>query len=410
MSAPTESQQRFLARLIELGFDDVRIAELAAKEPEPSREGSGRELREWLAAGLHADMQWMERSGEKRLDPQLVLPGARSIVMLGVSYWSQTIARFADAGAPRWARYALHEDYHDTMKPALVAAGKALEEIYGVVGTDYRYYVDTGPVLERRWAARSGLGFVGKNAMLISREHGNWLFLAAILTRVELTPDAPIRKSVTVPGVSPTDPPVGLLCGKCTRCLEACPTNAFVRPGVVDARQCISYQTIENKGVIPRALRAGIGNRIYGCDVCLEVCPWNRFAQAGRQLLLVARHDMAALSLSELLALSPERFAEVFRRTPIKRLKLVGLLRNACVVAGNSGDVSLQPQLVALAASHPLALVRAHAVWAAYRLGGGDKLDDARRQEQDSIVLAEYAAEAEASLALEGRDGRPQPT
>ena len=252
--------------------------------------------------------------------------------------------------------------------------------------SDYRYYVDTGPVLERSWAARSGIGFTGKNAMLISREHGNWLFLAAVLTRIDFEPDDPIKNDFR-----PRD--VGVLCGSCTRCLDACPTRAFTAPGVVDARRCISYQTIENKGVIPRELREGIGNRIYGCDVCLEVCPWNRFAREGRQMLLSARYDLADLSLAEILALTPERFAEVFRRTPIKRLKLVGLLRNACVVAGNIGDATLLPQLVSLAASHALPLVRAHAVWAVFRLGGGGQLAVAAAQEVEPMVLAEYAAE-----------------
>jgi epoxyqueuosine reductase len=239
-------------------------------------------------------------------------------------------------------------------------------------------------MLERSWAARAGIGFVGKNAMLISRRHGNWLFLASILTRVEISPDEPIRKKTS-------DATIGLLCGKCTRCLDACPTDAFAQPGVVDSRRCISYQTIENKGIIPRELRAGIGQRIYGCDVCLEVCPWNRFAQAGRQMLLTARHDIVQLSLRELLEMTPLRFAEVFRRTAIKRVKLGGLLRNACVVAGNSGDASLLPQLVRLA-SHELPLVRAHAVWAVRRLGGVDLLSEARAQEMDPAVLEEYAA------------------
>src|SRR5688572_8723308 len=220
--------------------------------------------------------------------------------------------------------------------------------------------------------------------MLISRRHGNWLFLATILTRIEFTPDEPVR-------INFREREIGLLCGRCTRCLDACPTNAFAAPGVVDARRCISYQTIENKGVIPRELRAGIGNRIYGCDVCLEVCPWNRFARDGRRLLLSARYDLAELSLAEILALTPERFAEVFRRTPIKRLKLAGLLRNACVVAGNVGDASLVPQLVALATSHVSPLVRAHAVWAVYRLGAGAQLEHAMVTESDPIVLEEYA-------------------
>jgi epoxyqueuosine reductase len=377
-------QEQLRQRLGALGFDAVRFAAVA-----PPVEGG---LAAWLGAGMQADMDWMQRSAEKRLDPQLVLPGAKSIVMLGINYWSRAQEAGSGAGKPTWARYALHEDYHDTVKPGLVAAGKALEEIYGIGGTDYRYYVDTGPVLERSWAARAGLGFTGKNAMLISREHGNWLFLAAILTRLELAADAPIRHNLEN-RKSKIENDVGLLCGKCTRCLDACPTDAFPRPGVVDARRCISYQTIENKGVIPRELRAGIGQRVYGCDVCLEVCPWNRFAQEGRKLLLVVRHDLAALSLPELLAMTPERFAEVFRRTPIKRLKLTGLLRNACVVAGNSGDASLLPQLVPLATQHPAPIVRAHAVWAVFRLGGGAQLAVARPQETDAGVLAEYGAE-----------------
>ena len=378
MSAQQEELRR---RLQELGFDDVRFASLA--EPPPSH------LREWLAAGMQGDMAWLERSADKRLQPELVLPGARSIVMLGVSYWSESLRRPSPGGGPpAWARYALHEDYHDTMKPALVTAGRLIEELYGAASTDYRYYVDTGPVLERNWAARAGLGFTGKNAMLISRRHGNWLLLAAILTRVELAPDEPVRKKLA-PGESGTD--VGLLCGKCTRCLDACPTQAFPAPGTVDARRCVSYQTIENRGVIPRELRPGIGQRIYGCDVCLEVCPWNRFAREGRRLLLAARGEIAELPLRESLALTPARFAEIFRRTPIKRIKLTGVLRNACVVAGNSGDASLLEPLLALAA-HDAALVRAHAVWAIRRLGGMSRLAALREREVDPVVLAEYDA------------------
>jgi epoxyqueuosine reductase len=333
-------------------------------------------------------MAWMERTVDKRADPSLVLAGARSVILLGVNYWPG--AEPASAGA-RWARYARYEDYHDTIKPGLVAAGRELEAL-GAAPEDYRYYVDTGPVLERGWAARSGLGFRGKNGMLISRRHGNWLFLAAILTRLDLAPDAPLRRK-PLPAADPE--PAGLLCGKCTRCLEACPTQALPEPGVVDARRCISYQTIENRGIIPRDLRRGIGDRVYGCDVCLEVCPWNRFAQAGRGVLLVARAELAGLPLAELLALTPERFAAVFRRTAIKRVKLAGLLRNACVVAGNTGDRSLLPQLAALAAD-AVPLVRAHAVWAVRRLAGAEArawLRDTRAKEADPAVLAEYAGE-----------------
>ncbi|MDI1249302.1 MAG: tRNA epoxyqueuosine(34) reductase QueG [Lacunisphaera sp.] len=374
-----EGQEReaLRSRLVALGFDEVRFAAVPA--------GGSTSLRDWLDAGRQADMAWLERTADKRMNPDLVLPGARSVLVLGVNYWSD-----ASTGNPRWARYALHADYHDTMKSGLAAAGQALEEMFGATATDYRYYVDTGPVLERGWAARSGLGFRGKNAMLISKNHGNWLFLAAILTRLDIAPDEPLRKK---PLPASGDEPAGLLCGKCTRCLDACPTQAFPAPGVVDARRCISYQTIEHKGIIPRELRAGIGTRIYGCDVCLEVCPWNRFARAGRQLLLSARPGIAALPLGELLQLTPARFAEIFKGTAIKRLKLTGLLRNACVVAGNVGGSDLLPALMALVA-HDAAVVRAHAVWAVRRIAGnaaGEWLRGAREEETDEAVRAEYA-------------------
>jgi epoxyqueuosine reductase len=395
MDAATQTgqQEELRRRLGELGFDDVRFVTLTS--------GHDDGLRAWLAAGMHGEMGWMERSVDKRTDPQLVLPGARSAIMLGVSYAGPAErdggvaapAQSLAAPRPTWARYALHEDYHDTMKPGLVAAGRLIEEMFGAGARDYRYYVDTGPVLERGWAARAGIGFVGKNAMLISRRHGNWLLLAAILTKVAFVADEPIRKRVENLATKRAGD-VGLLCGKCTRCLDACPTKAFASPGVVDARRCISYQTIENKGVIPRELRAGIGPRIYGCDVCLEVCPWNRFAQAGRKLLLAARGEIAEIALKEILELTPVRFAEVFRRTAIKRVKLGGLLRNACVVAGNSGDATLLPPLVRLAATHELPLVRAHAVWAVHRLGGGAQLAEARVAETEPMVRAEHAAEA----------------
>jgi epoxyqueuosine reductase len=244
-------------------------------------------------------------------------------------------------------------------------------------------------VVERGWAARAGLGFVGKNGMLISRRFGNWLFLAAILTTVELEPDMPLRAPAVDDGEA-----VGLLCGKCTRCMEACPTQAIPRPGVVDARRCISYQTIENKGAIPRELRAKIGAHIYGCDVCLEVCPWNRFAQESRRVLLVARDEIAHLPLRELLALTPERFAALFRGTAIKRVKLAGLLRNACIVAANTNAMDCLDELVRLA-GQGLPLVRTHAVWAVFTLVGKARADgllaSLRSTEADVQVLAEYA-------------------
>ncbi len=370
-------REKLREQLLALGFDAVRFA--ATDRP------ADESLRAWLGAGHHADMSWMERTVDKRGNPGLVLPGVRSMILLGVNYWSAV-----ETHGPKWARYVLHEDYHDTIKAGLAEAGRVLEREYGATATDYRYYVDTGPVLERGWAARSGLGFRGKNAMLISRDYGNWLFLACILTRLEIAADEPLRSEAARDGGRE---PAGLLCGKCTRCLDACPTQAFPEPGVVDARRCVSYQTIENKGVIPRELRAGIGNRIYGCDVCLEVCPWNRFAQEGRRVLLSVRGELAELSLAEILEFTPVRFAAVFKGTAVKRLKLAGLLRNACVVAGNTGDRTLLPVLVRLAA-HDLPLVRAHAVWAVRQLAGASAeamLAPVRSGETDATVLAEYA-------------------
>lgn len=379
----TSLQERLRGQLQSLGFDEVRFARL----PDPAV-GAG--LDAWLDAGYQADMAWMAKNRDKRQDPTRVLDGARSLILLGVNYWSGKPSPSAESNAPRWARYSLYADYHDTLREGLTAAGRLLEEICGALPQDYRAYVDTGPVLERGWAARSGMGFTGKNAMLISRQHGNWLFLASVITRLEFAADPPIRRR-EVAG-DPLGAQVGLLCGTCTRCLDACPTQAFARPGVVDSRRCVSYQTIENKGIIPRALRAGIGQRVYGCDVCLDVCPWNRFAREGRRLLLSARDELREVSLADLLALNPESFARVFRRTPIKRVKLGGMLRNACIVAGNTGDPVHLPALVALA-GHPLPLVRAHAVWAVHRLGGGAMLDELRAAETDTLVLAEYAAE-----------------
>jgi len=384
-------QEELRRRLTALGFDAVRFAGIS---PVPATA-----FNRWLERGFQADMAWLERTAAKRLHPELVLPGARSVIMLGVNYWvGPEIARrpLGAGGGPVWARYAVYEDYHDTIKPALAAAGRALEELYGAQGNEYRYHVDTGPLLERGWAEKAGMGFLGKSGMLISREFGNWLLLAGILTRLEFEADEPLGAQRVQP---PAGAWAGLFCGKCTRCIDACPTDAIPEPGLVDARRCISYQTIENKGFIPRELRTGIGDRIYGCDRCLEVCPWNRFAQAGRRMLLAERFGMADLALSELLELTPGRFAAVFRRTPVKRLKLVGLLRNACVVAGNvASGAGAAHELIGpllLLAVHRAPVVRAHAVWAVHRIAGADApglLAAGRERETDPAVIAEYCA------------------
>lgn len=386
-------QEHIRRRLYDLGFDEVRFAG-AGTIPREHRERFER----WLAEGKQADMKWMDRSLEKRLDLERVLAGVQSIIMLGVNYLPDADRALRQ---DRWAKYALYEDYHDTLKTALIASGRMLEEELGLEQADYRYYVDTGPVMERGWAARAGLGWQGKNGMLISRTHGNWLFLATLLVRFAFTPDPALTNSRFA--ASDSSGGVGMLCGSCTRCIEACPTRAITQPGIVDARLCISYQTIENKGVIPRELRPLIGSRIYGCDICLDVCPWNRFAQAGRQVLLSARYELAELTLGEILSLTQEDFSRVFARTPIKRLKWRGLLRNACVVAGNLAESEadmddeieeLLPLLVRLG-SHEEPMVRVHAVWAVHRLRpdrARQLLGAAREGEETEQVLEEYGA------------------
>ncbi len=372
-------REELRARLRALGFDVVRFARVDEDSESPGSEAFQR----WLKAGNQADMAWIERGAAKRLDVTQVVAGARSLVMLGVNYGMEETGKPNGSGQGIWARYALHDDYHDTIKPGLVAAGRELETWAGIGPTDYRYYVDTGPVLERSWAATAGVGFTGKNAMLISRDFGNWLFLAAMVVRAEIEPDTPVSRAAA-------QRPVGTLCGQCTRCLDACPTQALTAPGVLDARRCISYQTIENRGIIPRQLRRGIGDRLYGCDICAEVCPWNRFAQTARSGLLKPRPELAALSLREILQLTPERFAAVFKGTAVKRLKLRGLLRNACIVAANTRALECVPRLRDLAADHPEPMVRAHAVAALRELDEHAFLEAQRSKEVDPMVRAEF--------------------
>jgi epoxyqueuosine reductase len=374
-----------------LGFDAVRFADAG---PAPNNR-----FRQWLDRGWHADMAWMERTSDKRLDPGRVLDGASTVVLLGVNYLPD------DPGAAtqeRWAKFALHEDYHDTMIVAVRDAAILIRDRYGLGIDDCRGYVDTGPVMERGLAARSGMGWLGKNGMMISRHHGNWLLLAALMTKARIEPDEPLSGGRTVSGGPPS---LAQYCGKCTRCIDTCPTDAIREPGLVDSERCISYQTIENTGIIPRQYREALGSRIFGCDICLDVCPWNRFAEVGRSVLLATRYDMADLSLLDLLTLSPERFAEVFRRTPLKRLKLERLRRNACVVAGNLDQTrvwhghlgvtreELVRTLVRLAGGAS-PLIRIHAVWAVYRLAlerADEFLEDAMSAETDEGVLEEYS-------------------
>jgi epoxyqueuosine reductase len=334
--APTiKAQLQTLAA--QLGFDGCRIA--PAIEP-PHADA----FRDWLAQGRAGEMHWMERNADRRTDPQQVLPGVRSIVILAMNYWQGPAPqkKSSDESAGKIARYAWNEDYHDVIEPKL----RELEAFLERHGGRQRGYVDTGPVLERDFAALAGIGWHGKSTMLIHPEHGTWFFLAAILTTLLLPPDEALPDR----------------CGRCERCITACPTGAITAPHQLDARRCVAYLTIEMKGSIPTELRPLIGDRIYGCDDCLAACPWNRFAQVSHEAAFAPR-PAVSLSLRKLLALDDEAFRTAFRHSPIKRIKRRGLLRNVCVALGNVGTPDDLPALHQ-AAHDPEPLIAEHARWA----------------------------------------------
>ena len=340
MTTPARLTAEIRLRARDLGFDLVGIT--SADPPDHAAD-----FEDWIEAGMHGERGYLARRRAERVDLQQVLPGARSVVVVGLNYLGAEIPA-AEAG-PRIARYAQGTgDYHDVI-------GEKLDQLADVIrglqpsNPPVRCYVDTGPVLERDLAERAGIGFVGKHTNLISRDRGNWIFLGEILTTLELEPDLPATKH----------------CGTCTRCIDACPTRAITAPYQLDARLCISYLTIELKGSIPVELRPLIGDRVFGCDDCLEVCPWNRFAQASPVKEFQPRTDLPALT--EFLAWDDARFREFFRGTPIHRLKRRGWLRNVCVALGNLGDRSALPALRrALDDAEPL--VREHAAWAVDRI------------------------------------------
>ncbi len=336
---------RIRSRALELGFDDCRIT---SADPPASAE----RFRTALAEGRHAGMEWIARNADKRCDPQLVLPGARSVIVLAASYNPPPPPPGGPTGSPSGtvARYARHQDYHDVL-------GARLAELTHWIDSETQpshrslWYVDTGPILERDLAQRAGIGFVGRHTNVVSRSLGNWFFIAEILTQADLPEDSEARN----------------LCGKCTRCLDACPTNALPAPFTLDARRCISYLTIELKASIPAELRPFIGNRIYGCDDCLAACPWNRFAAEARLMAPHRRTDLDQPALLELLALDDASFRTRFKGSPILRTKRRGLLRNVCVALGNVAGPEALPAL-ARAATDPEPLIQEHALWAIDRI------------------------------------------
>ncbi len=308
-------------------------------------------LTDWLAAGHHGSMDWMATRADQRAAPQSLWPEAKSVIALGMSYAPaedpMRLAAVRNVG--RISVYAQGADYHDVVKRNLKALARWLVE---AGGGELKVFVDTAPVMEKPLGQAAGLGWQGKHTNLVSRAHGSWLFLGAIMTTLDLEPDAAHADR----------------CGNCDACQRACPTNAFPAPYRLDARRCISSLTIEHKGPIPHEFRSAMGNRIYGCDDCLAVCPWNKFAdRAAANKAFVARAELAVPDLSDLLALDDAGFRQVFSGSPIKRIGRNRMVRNACIAAGNSGDARLMSPLQTLAVDTD-EVVREAADWALQQL------------------------------------------
>jgi epoxyqueuosine reductase len=335
-----ELKREIVDRATALGFDSCRIA--AAESPR-----HGNEFREWLREGAAGEMDWLARGEEKRCDPQQVLVNARSVIVVALNYWQDAPRRdLPHAAIGRIARYAWGDDYHEVMLPRLEQLSAFLADRGGA----QKCYVDTGPILERDHAAEAGIGWHGKSTMLIDPQLGTWFFLGEILTTLEL----------------PVDAPQPSRCGTCVRCITACPTGAITEAHRLDARRCISYLTIELKGSIPLELRPLIGDRIYGCDDCLDACPWNRFASVSREAAF-ASGPATQMPLRDYLALEDTQFRALFGRSPIKRIKRRGFLRNVCVALGNVGTRADLPAL-RRAAFDSEPLIAEHATWAIDRI------------------------------------------
>jgi epoxyqueuosine reductase len=360
---PAEVRQVLEERAREAGFDLVGVA-----SAEPLREG-GERLREWQEAGMAADMGYMQRPVELLSDPKKLQKSARSVVSLGVSYYPGEHPE--NEGAGRVARYAWGRDYHEVIKARLFRLREELEEELGV-RIKARGFTDAVPLLERSAAQHAGLGFFGRNSCLINGEVGSYFFIADLIVDLDLAPDQPGTGT----------------CGRCTRCMDRCPTGAIKAPGVVDARLCISYLTIENRGEIPRELREKVGDWAFGCDVCQEVCPYNKTkASKSRwpEFSAEAGHG-PYLKIEEVLEIrADEEYEERFAGTPLTRPGRAGLLRNCCVAAGNLKLKEVVPALVRALREDSSALVRGHAAWALGEIGGAEAaLGEAAEAEEDT--------------------------
>ncbi|MFZ4600831.1 MAG: tRNA epoxyqueuosine(34) reductase QueG [Caulobacterales bacterium] len=325
-----------------LGFDAIGIADAAAPWPAAAR------LAEFLADGRHGEMAWMDTP--RRAHPLALWPQARSAIMLGLNYGpdGDPLELLAQRDRGAISVYAVRRDYHDVVKTGLKALARRLAD---ASGGEVKVFVDTAPLMEKPLAARAGLGWQGKHTNLVSRSHGSWLFLGAILTDVALPADAPEADH----------------CGSCSACLDICPTRAFPKPYQLDARRCLAYLSIEHKGPIPHEFRVPMGNRIFGCDDCLAVCPWNKFAGVAREARLATREELQGRPLVDLAGLDDPAFRALFAGTPVKRTGRDRFVRNVLIAIGNSGAPALAAAAEArLEDESPL--VRGAAVWALSRL------------------------------------------
>ena len=352
-----------------LGFDCIGVTD-------PDAIGNaGKYFREFLDADGHGDMDWLAANPERRTDPRVLWPGVRSIIMLGVNYGpdENPLALLEKRTRGAISAYAQGDDYHDVIKKRLKTLARWL---FAATGDEVKVFVDTAAVMEKPLAQAAGLGWQGKHTNLVSREFGSWLFLGAIFTASDLPRDkADIDH-----------------CGSCSACQDICPTAAFPAPYKLDARRCISYLTIENKGPIPHEFRKAIGNRIYGCDDCLAVCPWNKFAQEGRDAKLAARTDLRAPSLADLARLDDAAFRARFVKSPVKRIGRDRFIRNVLIAIGNADDASLAPDAERLLDDES-PLVRGAAVWALSQLMARGKFD--------ALAAAAIGAEADENVRAE---------
>jgi epoxyqueuosine reductase len=353
-----------------LGFDCAGVTDPAAIAD------AAKHFRAFLEAGAHGDMDWLAAHPERRMDPRVLWAGVRSVIMLGVNYGPDENPLLILEQRTRGAIsvYARGDDYHDLIKKRLKALARWL---IATMGGEVKVFVDTAAVMEKPLAQAAGLGWQGKHTNLVSREFGSWLFLGAIFTTLDL----------------PRDEPEADHCGSCQACLDICPTAAFPEPYRLDARRCISYLTIENKGPIPHEFRKAIGNRIYGCDDCLAVCPWNKFAQQGRETKLAARDELRAPSLADLAELDDAAFRVRFAKSPVKRIGRDRFVRNVLIAIGNSNDKGLAAAAERLTDDEN-PMVRGAAVWALSQLIGREEFEgraaEAWNSEPDETVRAEW--------------------